>query len=192
MFVPLCLAGIPQAQLEKCFQIALIPQEQGYWGPVIKENSVYVADPASGESSLLCNTFSSMPLISGATMIDIALGHQMDSLIHVLGDFASVSATARTYYRVGTVVHNDNQPTGKTLENKAPDHVAFTGILKSGAIASITMCAGHPSTPGRRQLLWEIDGELGTISMEGDARTLFLPHETHHSDRRSHSWFCVY
>jgi len=103
-------------------------------------------------------------------MVDIALGHQMDCLMHLLGPFVSVTATAHTYYNVATIVDNDNKPTGKTLENEAPDHVTFTGLLKSGAIANVIMRAGHPSTPGRRQLLWEIDGELGTIRMEGDAR----------------------
>jgi len=132
--------------------IALSPRELLFWGPRVQENNAYTNDPAYG-----------------ATMLHVAIGHQMDTFTHLLGDFATVSATTAIQYPISTLVDSEGKPTGKTIAVKAPDHVAFTGILKSGAISSIIWRGGLESTEGRKQLLWEIDGENGSIRLEGDS-----------------------
>ena len=70
-------------------------------------------------------------------MLRIAIGHQMDTFTHLLGDFATVSATTAIQYPVSTLLDSEGKPTDKTIAVKAPDHIAFTGILKSGAVSSI-------------------------------------------------------
>ena len=97
------------------------------------------------------------------------LGHLLDSFIQTLGNFESVSATAGIIYPVATVIREakDGNNIDGTIEVTSPDHVAFTGKLKSGAIANIIMRGGIKATEGRRHFLWEIDGEDGSIRVEG-------------------------
>ncbi|KAF6748392.1 NAD-binding Rossmann fold oxidoreductase [Ephemerocybe angulata] len=84
------------------------------------------------------------------------------------GPFSRVSAKGTTLFPTISVVDNTTfKPTGKTLESQFPDHFTVTGILKeSGAWVTITSRLGHPSTPGRTQLLWEIDGDAGSVRIE--------------------------
>ena len=93
----------------------------------------------------------------------------VDSFVQTLGDFEYVSTTAGTIYPVVEVIRNgsNDKEVDSTIEVTSPDHVAFTGKLKSGAIASIILRAGIKTTKGRRHFLWEIDGEDGSIRVEG-------------------------
>ena len=86
----------------------------------------------------------------------------------ILGDFSTVNATATTIYPTATVVRADGKPTGQTLAATIADHYAISGVLKSGALASITWRTGYKNTPGRKHLFWEIDGEEGSIRVESD------------------------
>lgn len=105
---------------------------------------------------------------TGASMLHIILGHQLDTFTHLLGDFATVSATTAIQYPTAMLLDGESKPIDKTIPVNTPDHIAFTGVLKSGAISSIIWRGGQESTKGRRQLLWEIDGENGSIRLEGD------------------------
>ena len=97
------------------------------------------------------------------------LGQLLDSFTQTLGNFESVSATAGIIYPVATVIREtkDVDTADSTIEVTSPDHVAFTGKLKSGAIANVIMRGGIKATEGRRHFLWEIDGEDGSIRVEG-------------------------
>lgn len=92
----------------------------------------------------------------------------MDAFTYLLGPFASINATTETLYKTATI-YEDGKPTNKTVPITSADHVAFTGLLKSGAFTSATWRGGMASTPGRRQLLWEIDGEEGSLRLESNA-----------------------
>lgn len=70
---------------------------------------------------------------------------------------------------MATVVDNDDKPTGETVNATAPDHLAITGTLKSGAILSIMWRGGYPITKGCCQFLWEIDGDEGSLRFESDS-----------------------
>ena len=109
-----------------------------------------------------------LTVFAGATLLTIGVGHLFDTLTHLLGDLETVSATTTQHYTSATVVDDDNKPTGKTVNPDAPDQIAFTGLLKSGAISSTIFRAGLPSSKGRKQFLWEIDGEDGSIRLESD------------------------
>lgn len=102
-------------------------------------------------------------------MMSIGMGHQLDTITYLLGDFRSVSATTALHYPVATLLDSERKATNQTITATAPDQVAFTGLLKSGAISTVVWRGGIPSTKGRRQFLWEIDGEDGSIRMESDA-----------------------
>ena len=86
----------------------------------------------------------------------------------MLGEFSTINATATTLYPEATIVDANKKPTGQILPSTTPDHYAIAGVLKSGALASIIWRVGYKTTPGRRQLLWEIDGEDGSIRVESD------------------------
>ncbi|KAJ7107044.1 NAD-binding Rossmann fold oxidoreductase [Mycena epipterygia] len=131
--------------------IAMAPRESGIWGPRVNKRNEYTIHKDSG-----------------ATMLDIAMGHELDIVTHVLGDFASVSATSTTIYPTATLFSTTSSET-RTAPVTAADHVAFSGLLKSGAVASVTWRGGYASTLGRTQFLWTIDGEEGSIRVEEDA-----------------------
>ncbi|KAF9555728.1 NAD-binding Rossmann fold oxidoreductase [Agrocybe pediades] len=136
--------------------VAHIGKELGIWPPVLREASEYGMLPLVKEN--------------GLTRLHVPIGHHLDMFTYLLGDFVSVSATDATMYPVGTFVDADEKPTGKTLEVNIPDHFAITGFLKSGAFVNLFWRDGYSSGPetGRRQFVWEIDGEDGTIRMEGN------------------------
>ncbi|KAF8064998.1 oxidoreductase [Lyophyllum atratum] len=131
---------------------SLIPREFGIWGPQVNEHNRYSLDPANG-----------------ATLLSIAVGHQTDIITHLLGDFASVSATSTIMYPSTTIVSASGTPIETDVPVRTPDHIAFMGVLRSGALANVTWRSGHKSTPGRRQFLWEIEGEEGSIRLEGES-----------------------
>lgn len=72
-------------------------------------------------------------------------------------------------YPTVTLTEEDGTPTGETVTASAPDHVALHGTLANGALLSVTFCGGYKSTPGRHYLLWVIDGDAGSIRIEGTA-----------------------
>ena len=106
--------------------------------------------------------------LSGVTTLRLVAGPQLDPFTFTLGYFTTVNATAATLYPTATIIDRDENPTGETLPATTPDHYTISGILESGAIATIIWRTAYSSTPGRRHLLWEIDGEDGSIRIESD------------------------
>lgn len=88
----------------------------------------------------------------------------------MFGPFSRIRAAGTTLYPNVTVVDDTTgESTGQTLVNVYPDHVTINGILKdSGAWVTVILRLGHKSTPGRTQLLYDIDGEEGTLRVQDD------------------------
>ena len=107
-------------------------------------------------------------------MLDITVGHQLDVFTHILGDFSSVSAMGTIAYPEVSLIDGNGKPTGKTAKATAFDQIAFSGVLKSGAMISFIQRGGYPSTKGRKQLIWIIDGENGSITIENDEGTVLF------------------
>lgn len=107
-------------------------------------------------------------------MLDIAVGHQLDIFTHILGDFSSVSALATIAYPEVSFLDDHGKPTGKTAKATAFDQIAISGVLKSGAMISFIQRGGYSSTKGRKQLIWIIDGENGSITIENDQGTVLF------------------
>ena len=108
-------------------------------------------------------------------MLSIRIGHFLTVLTHVLGDFASVSATGLVQIPTVSIVDSEGKPTGETLHKTSYDQVALTGVLeqKDGAPGTFVnvQCRGllpivGEHARGRRLLKWIIDGEFGTIEVQ--------------------------
>lgn len=112
------------------------------WGDTVDRANAYIIDAANG-----------------ATMLSIPLGHTADALCYLLGEFVSLSATATIRQRDVRLIE-----TGEMLVKTAYDQIAVSGVLESGALASIQYRSGMPRGTG---LLWEIQGTKGELRITG-------------------------
>lgn len=146
-----------QARMAPAIQHAAALVKQGYigdvlsttlfgsgmqWGDVVDRPNAYIVDAENG-----------------ATMLSIPLGHTVDALCATLGEFVSLSATGAVRQPQVTLIE-----TGETLIKSAYDQIAVSGILASGAVASIHYRGGMPRATG---LLWEIQGTKGDLRITG-------------------------
>jgi predicted dehydrogenase len=92
---------------------------------------------------------------SGATGLTVPGGHTLDSLVHVLGPFASLSALVTTQTPRCEIVG-----TGEVLDVTAPDEVLVAGRLASGAAVSVHVKADMANPEG---VLFQINGTRGDI-----------------------------
>ena len=118
------------------------------WGAELSQHNAYLANKANG-----------------ATMLSIPFGHTVDAMCLCLGEFASLNATLAVRRKTATVVE-----TGEVVQVTSDDQVAVSGILTSGAVASIHYRGG---TVRGHNLLWEIvgtEGELHLTSESGNAQ----------------------
>ena len=68
---------------------------------------------------------------NGANVLTIAVGHSLDILNYVLGEFADLSAVSNLRRPLITI-----EETGERIVKTAPDQIAVIGTLTSGATAS--------------------------------------------------------
>lgn len=113
------------------------------WGDTIPPNFAYTLDHRAG-----------------AGVGPIALLHALEALTFTLGDFQTIDATSaigRPWVRIGD--------TGETVAATAPDHVAVSGILADGAVASVLYRGGAVRGPNLR---WEINGAQGDLAITAE------------------------
>ena len=92
---------------------------------------------------------------NGATPLTVSTGHALDALTYVLGDITRVTATLGVGLREVTVTDENT-----TLPVTAPDQIAVTAALTSGAVASLFYRGG---TSRAGDLRWEINGTSGDL-----------------------------
>src|SRR5213593_1984066 len=92
---------------------------------------------------------------NGANVLTVAVGHSLDILNHVLGEFVDLSAVSDLRRPLITI-----QETGEQIVKTAPDQIAVIGTLTSGATASIHV---REAVAGGTGFLWEINGTDGTL-----------------------------
>lgn len=108
----------------------------------------------------------SIDAANGATLVSIPMGHTLDAMCHVLGELTEFRTTMKTVrHRVLDV------ETGTLLQMTAPDQVAVTGVLASGAVAAIHYRGGMSRATN---LHWEINGTAGDIVVSGPSGHLQL------------------
>src|SRR5207247_7460620 len=91
----------------------------------------------------------------GANVLTIAVGHSLDILSQVLGEFADLSAVSDLRRPLITI-----EETGEQIVKTAPDQIAVIGTLTSGTTASVHI---REAVAGGIGFLWEINGTDGTL-----------------------------
>ncbi len=138
------------------------PQEgDGYVGEVLSTTMVGVSVP--GDVVVQANAYM-LDNANGANLLTIGvghIGHSLDTLNYVLGEFAELSAVSGLRRPLITI-----EETGEQIVKTAADQIAVIGTLTSGAIASIHM---REAVAGGTGFLWEINGSDGTLRITADA-----------------------
>src|SRR5437868_6380832 len=130
----------------------------GYVGEVLSTTMVGLSVP--GDVVVKPNAYM-LDRTNGANLLTIAVGHSLDTLNYVLGEFADLSAVSdlrRPLIRI--------DETGEEIVKTAADQIAVIGTLTSGATASVHV---REAVAGGTGFLWEINGTDGTLRITGDA-----------------------
>ena len=98
---------------------------------------------------------------NGANLLTVPVGHSLDILNYVLGEFAELSAVSAVRRPLITI-----EETGEQIVKTAADQVAVIGTLTSGATASIHI---REAVAGGIGFQWEINGTDGTLRITADA-----------------------
>src|SRR5216684_1083336 len=98
---------------------------------------------------------------NGANLLTVPVGHSLDILNYVLGEFVNLSAMSDLRRPLITI-----QETGEQIVKTAADQVAVIGTLTSGATASIHI---REAVAGGIGFQWEINGTDGTLRITADA-----------------------
>src|SRR5258708_3519341 len=130
----------------------------GYVGEVLSTTMVGLSVP--GGVVVQPNAYM-LDKIHGANVLTIAVGHSVDTLNYVLGEFADLSAVSDLRRPLITI-----EETGEQIVKTAADQIAVIGTLTSGATASIHV---REAVAGGTRFLWEINGTGGTLLHNPDA-----------------------
>src|SRR6266705_350895 len=130
----------------------------GYVGEVLSTTMVGLSVP--GDVVGQPNAYM-LDKTNGANVLTIAVGHSLDLLNYVLGEFADLSAVSDLRRPLITI-----EETGQQIVKTAADQIAVIGTLTSGATASVHV---REAVAGGTGFLWEINGTDGTLRITADA-----------------------
>jgi predicted dehydrogenase len=130
----------------------------GYVGEVLSTTLVGLSIP--GDVVVQANAYM-LDETAGANVLTIAVGHSLDTLNHVLGEFADLSALSDLRRPLISI-----EETGQQIVKTAADQIAVIGTLTSGATASVHI---REAVAGGTGFLWEINGTEGTLRITADA-----------------------
>jgi predicted dehydrogenase len=94
---------------------------------------------------------------NGNTLMTSPGGHSIDALCFCLGEFKELSSVVANQRQRVKIVE-----TGETIPMTAPDQVLISGVLQSGAVASVHFRGGFTNGTG---FLFEIHGTEGDLAM---------------------------
>lgn len=105
---------------------------------------------------------------NGANLLAIPVGHDLDALAFVLGEFEFLNGIVKTHFKETQVTHTDEHGkktlTGKQTPKDTPDQVLVQGLLQSGTVASIRIEGLQSSELNKENgFRWEIRGSKGEI-----------------------------
>jgi predicted dehydrogenase len=147
-----------QARQAPAIELARELLADGYVGEVLSTTMVGVSVP--GGVGAQPNAYM-LDKANGASVLTIAVGHSLDILSYVLGEFADLSAVSDLRRPLITI-----EETGEQIVKTAADQIAVIGTLTSGATASIHV---REAVAGGTGFLWEINGTGGTLQITADA-----------------------
>src|SRR5467141_1850206 len=155
--------GVPTVvglQARQAPAIAFVQEllRDGYVGEVLSTTMVGLSIP--GDAVVKANAYM-LDKASGANVLTIAVGHSLDVLNHVLGEFADLAAVSDLRRPLITI-----EETGEQMVKTAPDQIAVIGTLTSGATASVHV---REAVAGGTGFLWEINGTDGTLRITAEA-----------------------
>src|SRR5881398_471255 len=130
----------------------------GYVGEVLSTTLVGLSIP--GDAVVKANAYM-LDNTNGANLLTVAVGHSLDTLNYVLGEFADLSAVSDLRRP-----HISIEETGEQTVKTAPDQIAVIGTLTSGTTVSVHV---REAVAGGAGFLWEINGTDGTLRITGDA-----------------------
>src|SRR5438105_12775049 len=130
----------------------------GYVGEVLSTTMVGLSIP--GDAVVNANAYM-LDNTNGANLLTIAVGHSLDTLKYVLGEFVDLSAVTDLRRPVIKI-----EETGEEVTKTAADQVAVIGTLTSGATASVHI---REAVAGGTGFLWEMNGTDGTLRITADA-----------------------
>jgi predicted dehydrogenase len=130
----------------------------GYVGEVLSTTMVGLSTP--GDVVIEPNAYM-LDKTNGANLLTVAVGHSLDTLNHVLGEFADLSAVSDLHRPLISI-----DGTGEQMVKTAADQIAVIGTLTSGATASLHV---REAVAGGTGFLWEINGTDGTLRITADA-----------------------
>jgi predicted dehydrogenase len=130
----------------------------GYVGEVLSTTMVGLSIP--GDVVGQPNAYM-LDKTNGANLLTVPLGHSLDILNYVLGEFADLSAVSDVRRPLITI-----EETGEQIVKTAADQIAVIGTLRSGATASVHI---REAVAGGTGFLWEINGTDGTLRITADA-----------------------
>jgi predicted dehydrogenase len=113
----------------------------GIWGATTDEGYAYLEDRANG-----------------ATLMSIPMGHTLDGVCGVLGEFTALSATATVAWPEVKLAGSD-----RTIRRTTHDQIAMAGRI-GDIVASVHYRGGW--TAGTN-FLWEINGTDGVLQLTG-------------------------
>src|SRR6266480_582505 len=130
----------------------------GYVGEVLSTTMVGVSVP--GDVVVKANAYM-LDKTNGANVLTVAVGHSLDTLNFVLGEFADLSAVSDLRRPLISI-----EETGEQVVKTAADQIAVIGTLTSGATTSVHV---REAVAGGAGFLWEINGTDGTLQITADA-----------------------
>src|SRR5438270_5232435 len=132
--------------------------DDGYVGDVLSTTIVGLS--LAGDTVINANAYM-LDNDNGANVLTVAVGHSIDTLNHVLGEFAELSALSDLRRPRITI-----EETGEQMVKTAADQIAVIGTLTSGAPAGVHV---REAVAGGTGFLWEINGTDGTLRITADA-----------------------
>ena len=130
----------------------------GYVGEVLSTTMVGLSIP--GDVVGQPNAYM-LDKTNGANLLTVPVGHSLDILNYVLGEFAELSAVSEVRRPLITI-----EETGERIVKTAADQIAVIGTLRSGATASVHI---REAVAGGTGFLWEINGTDGTLRITAAA-----------------------
>ena len=153
-----CAVGV-QARAAPAVRYVRQLIEQGYVGEVLSTS--LIGSGMNWGPGMLARNLYTLDKANGATLLSIPAGHALDALCHCLGPFAEVSATSAIRRR-SIRLPGDAEEHPATAE----DQWAISGVLASGAVASVHYRGGFVRGSN---LLWEINGTEGDLRLTSDS-----------------------
>jgi predicted dehydrogenase len=129
----------------------------GYIGEVLSTTIIGLS--VAGDTVVSANAYM-LDKANGANLLTIAVGHSVDIMNYLLGEFADLSALSDLRRPLIKI-----DETGEQIVKTAADQVAVIGTLTSGATASIHV---REAVAGGTGFLWEINGTDGTLWITAD------------------------